>query len=140
MSTAGAEGEQVKWSHCAGEARGKRVCSGLGRYTLEIPPTPAKRPRQPQKRNGIPGPAEVELLYVRTARGVQVATRSLPQLACRATGLTGPTAARFSTHHGLIDRVGMRCGHRADIVAQFSKLFFYLSDPGVRKRVCEGKE
>src|SRR3546814_16659340 len=62
---------------------------------------------------------------------VQVATRSLPQLACRATGLTGPTAARFSTHHGLIDRVGMRCGHRADIVAQFSKLFFYLADPGL---------
>src|SRR3546814_5240575 len=54
-----------------------------------------------------------------------------PQLACRATGLTGPTAARFSTHHGLIDRVGMRCGHRADIVAQFSKLFFYLDDPGL---------
>src|SRR3546814_7762542 len=75
--------------------------------------------------------SEVELLYVRTARGVQVATRSLPQLACRATGLTGPTAARFSTHHGLIDRVGMRCGHRADIVAQFSKLFFYLDDPGL---------
>src|SRR3546814_2887646 len=73
----------------------------------------ATRFRSPQKRNGIPGPAEVELLYVRTARGVQVATRSLPQLACRATGLTGPTAARFSTHHGLIDRVGMRCGHRA---------------------------
>src|SRR3546814_20588059 len=84
MSTAGAEGEQVKWSHCAGDARGKRICSGLGRYTLESHPTPAKRPRQPQKRNGIPGPAEVELLYVRTARGVQVATRSLPQLACRA--------------------------------------------------------
>src|SRR3546814_1850497 len=101
----------------SGDARGKRICSGLGRYTLESHPTPAKRPRQPQKRNGIPGPAEVELLYVRTARGVQVATRSLPQLACRATGLTGPTAARFSTHHGLIDRVGMRCGHRADIVA-----------------------
>src|SRR3546814_20915329 len=62
---------------------------------------------------------------------VQVATRSLPQLACRATGLTGPTAARFSTHHGLIARVGMRCGHRADIVAQFSKLFFSLDDPGL---------
>src|SRR3546814_15733254 len=103
------------------------------RSTRTVTPFPyptlfRSRPRQPQTRNGIPVPAEVELLYVRTARGVQVATRSLPQLACRATGLTGPTAARFSTHHGLIDRVGMRCGHRADIVAQFSKLFFYRSE------------
>src|SRR3546814_20867269 len=93
----------------------------------------ATRFRSPQKRNGGPGPAEVELLYVRTARGVQVATRGLPQLACRATGLTGPTAARFSTHHGLIDRVGMRCGHRADIVAQFSKLFFRSEERRVGK-------
>src|SRR3546814_15860373 len=112
MSTAGAEGEQVKWSHCAGDARGKRICSGLGRYTLESHPTPAKRPRQPQKRNGIPGQAEVELLYVRTARGVQVANRSLPQLACRAPGLTGPTAPRYRTHPRLLDRVRMRIGPR----------------------------
>src|SRR3546814_20500145 len=102
MSTAGAEGEQVKWSHCAGDARGKRICSGLGRYTLESHPTPAKRPRQHQKRNGIPGPAEVELLYVRTARGATVATRSMPQHACRATGLQHPRYPRYTTPPGLI--------------------------------------